>query len=83
MYTSRICPQCKNDRFPEETVVKEKRQKYVIYTCRICKYKDIERLIGAIKKPLWDPKWGFADTTEETGLPGDDSNPFFEEGPAS
>ena len=69
MYTSRVCPACKMDRFPDEKVVAEKKHKYVIYKCRCCGHQDIERLAANAKKPLWDARWGkFDEGTDDTGL---------------
>lgn len=72
MYTSRKCPACGMDRFPDEKVVKEKKQHYVVYECRCCHHKDIERIVKTTIK-LWDPKWGkFEDANDDA---------FLEEGP--
>jgi hypothetical protein len=38
------CPGCKLFRFPEEEIVKKGKKAWVIRTCRICGYKDIEEL---------------------------------------
>ena len=66
MYTSRICPSCRMDRFPEESVVSEGKKKYVIYECRSCHHKDIERLVTGKSIALWDDKWGrFKDHTDD------------------
>lgn len=61
MYTSRICPMCKMNRFPAERTVKEGKHSYVIYKCPVCSHQDIERLLSAPAPRLWSAKWGFKD----------------------
>lgn len=70
MYLNRICPMCKMDRVPEHEIVKEGKQKYVIYTCRICKHHDIERYADRPRPKIWNGQ-GFND---------DDSSYFEEDG---
>jgi len=54
MYLNRVCPACLMDRIPETEVVKEGKQRYVVYTCRCCKHRDIERWADRPRPKLWD-----------------------------
>jgi hypothetical protein len=44
------------DRFPDEKVVSEGKKKYVVYECRGCHHKDIERLATGRSIALWEDK---------------------------
>lgn len=75
MYVNRICPMCKMDRIPSSEVVKEGKQRYVIYTCRICKHRDIERWADRPRPKLWSGKeWLDPDGTD------DSDGSYFKEG---
>lgn len=50
----RFCQHCQLARIPDIKNVKEGRQKFVIYTCRICKHSDIERWADRPRPKLWD-----------------------------
>lgn len=36
------CPGCKLVRFPDQELVKKGKKTWLIRTCRVCKYKDLE-----------------------------------------
>jgi hypothetical protein len=44
------------DRIPSSEVVHEGKNKYVVYTCRVCHHKDIERWTDRPRPKIWDGK---------------------------
>lgn len=56
MLFNRECPHCKFLRIQESKIVTEKRQKYVIYTCPMCKRSDIERFSDRPRPKVWNGK---------------------------
>ncbi len=61
---SRVCTVCKMDRIPEESIVKQKGKKYVVYICKCCKARDIERYEDRPRIKIWNGAQ-FIDETEE------------------
>lgn len=72
MYLGRKCGVCGHTRIQEQTIVVENKVKYVLYTCPICKARDIDRLTELPKSKLWNG-FRFKDARQT----GDDS--FIEE----
>lgn len=71
-----VCVNCKLDRIPEEQHIEQKGKKWRIYTCRVCKYKDIEEFVP---KRIWSDIqhrfeydiWDETDTDVNYDHPGD------------
>lgn len=42
MHLKMACPGCKLLRYPDEEIVTKTKKRWLIRTCRVCKYKDIE-----------------------------------------
>lgn len=62
----RWCNHCKFSRIPDTKTVKEGKQRYVIYTCRMCKHNDIERWADRPRPKLWDGNAFIEDLTIDT-----------------
>lgn len=62
------CSQCKLDRIPDVRIVRKNKKCWIIYTCRICKLKDIDTYTPA---KLWNG-WKFID---EVVIDEDEENP--------
>lgn len=54
MYLGRKCSSCGNTRIPDERTVTEKKVKYVIYKCPICKMQDIEHFDEHPRHKFWN-----------------------------
>lgn len=60
----RMCLNCKNVRIPDIEHVKKGRKHWTVYTCRICKRKDIEE---RVPKKLWNGSYFEDDMEIENG----------------
>lgn len=68
-YYDRLCENCKNVRVPEIEHVKKGRKRWTIYTCRICKAKDIEETKPKLlwNGSFWSDELDNGESNTETG----------------